>query len=216
MSDVREILERGVSGVGPPDDPLDRMLRRRARRRRNSRIGVAVLALLIAAVTTGGLVRAFFPQEEMVPARPTVPTPIPEGPTSVTIVVRDFEWDLGGNETLPPGPVRFVFVNESDQEHRALLYRLEEGVTFEQFRDALLNDSEGSLLPRAAIELIAVGEGPIATIFPGMINVGRAVDLEPGTYVLLDGSVSRGPGTGEGSGERHYELGMVTHFEVRP
>jgi hypothetical protein len=216
MSDVRQILERGVAGVGPPEDPLDRMLRRRARRRRNGMIGVTVLALLIAAVTTGGLVRAFFPQEKMVPARPTVPTPIPEGPTSVTIVVRDLEWDLGGIETLPPGPVRFVFVNESDREHRALLYRLEEGVTFERFRDALLSNPEEEFLPRGAANLIAVGEGPIAKIFPGMVNEARTVELEPGTYVLLDGSLDRDPGTGESTGERYYELGMLTHFQVRP
>ena len=52
MSDVRTILERGVSGAAPPPDGFERMLQRRDRKRRNERIaaGAVVLAITIAIV----------------------------------------------------------------------------------------------------------------------------------------------------------------------
>ena len=47
MSDVRTILERGVSGATPPPDGFERMLRRRDRKRRNERIAAGVVAVTI-------------------------------------------------------------------------------------------------------------------------------------------------------------------------
>ena len=59
MSDVRTILERGVGGATPPPDGLERMLRRRDRKRRNQRlaagaIGIAVFVAAVWFVTSAG------------------------------------------------------------------------------------------------------------------------------------------------------------------
>ena len=55
MSDVRTILERGVSGATPPPDGFERMLRRRDRKRRNERIAAGVVALAITiGIAVGG------------------------------------------------------------------------------------------------------------------------------------------------------------------
>ncbi len=53
MIDERELLERATTRVAPPERVMDTLERRRDRRRRNRRIGSAMLALVIAA---GGLV----------------------------------------------------------------------------------------------------------------------------------------------------------------
>jgi hypothetical protein len=59
MSDLRTTLERGVGGATPPPDGLERMLRRRDRKRRNQRItagavGIAVFVAAISVAMTGG------------------------------------------------------------------------------------------------------------------------------------------------------------------
>jgi hypothetical protein len=59
MADIRTLLERGYADATPPPDGLERMLRRRDRKRRNQRIaaGVVGIALFVAAVwiVTSGL-----------------------------------------------------------------------------------------------------------------------------------------------------------------
>ena len=50
MKDVRDLLERAGAGFPFPDEAFDRLIRRRARRRRNERVGVFVLAALVAVV----------------------------------------------------------------------------------------------------------------------------------------------------------------------
>jgi hypothetical protein len=57
MSDIRELLEREVRPLAPPDawEPVHR---RAGRRRRNRRIGTAVLALAVAGAGTAGAWRA--------------------------------------------------------------------------------------------------------------------------------------------------------------
>ena len=59
MIDERQIFERVMRGFVPPDDSLERLARRRDRRRRNQRIaaGVVGIAVFVAAVwivTSGG------------------------------------------------------------------------------------------------------------------------------------------------------------------
>ena len=59
MSDTRELLRRGVEGFEPMPDALERVLRRRDRKRRNQRLaaGIVGLSLFVSAVwvvTSGG------------------------------------------------------------------------------------------------------------------------------------------------------------------
>lgn len=55
MTDVREILERGVAGAAPPPHGYERMLRRRDRRDRTRRITAGAVGIAVAfAVAAGG------------------------------------------------------------------------------------------------------------------------------------------------------------------
>lgn len=74
MPDLRSILEREMRTVEAPDD-FERLLRRRDRRRRNGRIGAAVLALVLAVFATGIVVRAFRGVERGMPAAPVLECP---------------------------------------------------------------------------------------------------------------------------------------------
>lgn len=77
MSDVREILERGLGGAAAPPDGFERMLRRRDRKRRNQRIRAGALGLLIVAAGLAVAVQVIRSD------RPAEPTPAPEPtPTS--------------------------------------------------------------------------------------------------------------------------------------
>jgi Tol biopolymer transport system component len=58
--DERELLERAARQFSPDVGIVERVYRRRDRKRRNRRIGTAALALIITVVATGGLVRAFW------------------------------------------------------------------------------------------------------------------------------------------------------------
>jgi Tol biopolymer transport system component len=57
--DERELLERAARQFSPDVGIVERVYRRRDRKRRNRRIGTAALALILAAVAAGGLVRTF-------------------------------------------------------------------------------------------------------------------------------------------------------------
>ena len=72
MPDHRSVLERGLQEFRAPELPLEAILRRRDRRRRNQRIaaGVVGLAIGIAAILIGAsLIRA----DKMTPATPELP-----------------------------------------------------------------------------------------------------------------------------------------------
>jgi hypothetical protein len=57
MPELHDLLERRASGYGPPADLFERVHDRRRRRDRNRRIGTAVVALVVAGVAIGGLLR---------------------------------------------------------------------------------------------------------------------------------------------------------------
>ena len=68
MPELHDLLERRASRYEPPPDLFDRVLDRRRRRDRNRRIGTAVVALAVAAVSIGLLTRAFIGGPETRPA----------------------------------------------------------------------------------------------------------------------------------------------------
>ncbi len=59
MNEYRSLLERVVRPVSMPEPAMERMLRRRDRKRRNQRVTAAIVALAVAAVAVGGVERAF-------------------------------------------------------------------------------------------------------------------------------------------------------------
>jgi dipeptidyl aminopeptidase/acylaminoacyl peptidase len=75
MIDERERFERAFELFQMQEPPLERLIRRRDRKRRNQRIVTAVVALVLAAVAIGGAFEVFRPGRRE-PAKPT-PTPIP-------------------------------------------------------------------------------------------------------------------------------------------
>jgi Tol biopolymer transport system component len=113
MSDLRTILTRGVGGATPPPDGLERMLRRRDRKRRNQRItagivGIAVFVVAVWIVTSGGVT-----ERTQTPVAPGT-----TGPTDVLSVATapwvpstksegvDFLIDVNTGETTSlPGPI---------------------------------------------------------------------------------------------------------------
>jgi dipeptidyl aminopeptidase/acylaminoacyl peptidase len=75
LSDIRELLQRGVAGFEPLPDAFERVLRRREQKRRNQRIGAGALAIILALGSFVALARAFRTAE-----RPAdEPTPRPQG-----------------------------------------------------------------------------------------------------------------------------------------
>jgi hypothetical protein len=59
MSDTKELLERAWKKAPQPDRVMDSLIRRRARRQRNLRIGAAALAIMVAFVSFAVLIRTF-------------------------------------------------------------------------------------------------------------------------------------------------------------
>jgi hypothetical protein len=74
MNDLKPRLERMRATLAPPDEAFQRLVERRSRRRRNQRVGTAVVALAVAAAGIGVAARAFMsPQEGARPqSSPTV------------------------------------------------------------------------------------------------------------------------------------------------
>ncbi|MDP9331660.1 MAG: hypothetical protein M3P11_13630 [Actinomycetota bacterium] len=70
MPDLGSLLEREMQEIRPADYTIGDVARRRDRRRRNQRIGTAVLAFAIAGAAIGGLLQAFREIRSDVPAGP--------------------------------------------------------------------------------------------------------------------------------------------------
>jgi Tol biopolymer transport system component len=76
MSEYRSLIEREMDRVRPRPFTLDSFLRRRNRRLRNQRIGVAAMALVVAIAGVGGAIWALRSRDRSIPARP-IPSPLP-------------------------------------------------------------------------------------------------------------------------------------------
>ncbi|HYZ11752.1 MAG TPA: hypothetical protein VE962_07635 [Actinomycetota bacterium] len=84
MDDLKPRLERLRDDLTPPDDPYDRLVQRRARKRRRQQIETAALALVMAAAGLAFAARVFFaePPRSQSPAQ-VVPVQLPEGWTEL-------------------------------------------------------------------------------------------------------------------------------------
>ena len=86
MPELHDLLERRASGYGPPPDLFERVLDRRRRRDRTRRVGTALVALAIAAVALGGLLRAF--------SSGSVPATDPRSPFLGSWASTDYNYDV--------------------------------------------------------------------------------------------------------------------------
>jgi hypothetical protein len=85
MTDLRTSLERMRDGFTPPDDAFDRLVTRRARRRRGQRLGTAFVALAVAAAGIAFAGRAFLGQSPRTgPSQPAA-VQYPEGWTELPL-----------------------------------------------------------------------------------------------------------------------------------
>jgi hypothetical protein len=101
MTDLREELRRASHRVAPPDDGFQRLVARRARRRRNDRVIAGLVALTVAVAGIGGAVFAF---------RASAPERRP--------IVGGSGADPGPRLEMQPGEylyVKTVFVSETGQ-----------------------------------------------------------------------------------------------------
>jgi Tol biopolymer transport system component len=98
MSDTKELLERAWRLAHQPEDVMDSLIRRRARKERNRRIATGVLAIVVALVSLAALIRTFRTVER--PADEPTPVPKPEG-----IFAEVAGWIAYGNESVKQGPL---------------------------------------------------------------------------------------------------------------
>jgi len=167
--------------------------------------GLAVSVALLLTGCGGGdgaQPAATEPPPEETPAEPAGEFAIVAGDPG------DFDFDLPAS--VPAGEYEFSLRNESEQPHHAQIFRLEDGVSFEEFEDALLSDAEpGTDFPQAAREMVAgPPTGVLRITSPGEEGPGRG-ELESGVHAVVC-FVSDIRGTGR----RHYALGMLAELEV--
>jgi len=122
--------------------------------------------------------------------------------TDLEIVATDFAFQLSSS-SVPAGPVGTILINEGKEPHQAGYYLLDEGVTFEDFMEAVLEDD-------SAIPQLASGgrQGHMRPLAGGEDGMRPAEELEAGSYAVL--CSIRDPDTGK----NHYELGMAAALEV--
>jgi Tol biopolymer transport system component len=92
MTDDRAVLERVVRGFAPPEDPFERLLQRRDRKKRNQRLAagaVGVIAALAAALAGATLLRS-----APVPSHED-PLPAPTARNGDIVLVRGLFWTSG-------------------------------------------------------------------------------------------------------------------------
>jgi hypothetical protein len=125
----------------------------------------------------------------------------------LTILARDFGYDLLGGVELEAGEIRLTLENLGEQSHEAQLYLLNDGVTYEDFAKVAAKKGETTDLPPAAAAMVTPGRGVTSNVDPGD-TITVPTPVEPGTYAfvchLLDPS-SLNP---------HFSLGMMAPLEI--
>lgn len=117
---------------------------------------------------------------------------------ATTITAKDFAFEAPAS--LTGGLNRLVLKNTGKETHHAQLVRLNDGVSLDQFQQAL---QQG---PEKIFPLIAFAGGPSNTR-PG-VESEAVVDLKPGQYMMLCFFDSD-------DGVPHLAKGMVKPFEVK-
>ncbi|MCA1707662.1 MAG: hypothetical protein LC808_32080 [Actinobacteria bacterium] len=136
-------------------------------------------------------------------ASPVSDTPATSVTTAVKIVATDFAFEISP-QAIPAGVVETTLVNEGEEPHQAGYYRLNDGVTFEDFVTAVTKDD--SMITQLAE---TGGAGHLRPLSGGERGVRPGDDLEPGEYAVL--CSIRDPETGK----NHYELGMSALLTVK-
>lgn len=124
-------------------------------------------------------------------------------PTEVRIVATDFAFEVSP-ASIPAGVVETTLVNQGQEPHQAGYYRLNDGVTYEDFVAAVIKDD--SMIPQLAR---GGGAGHMRGLSGGETGVRPGDELEPGNYAVM--CSIRDPETGK----NHYELGMIAQLTVK-
>lgn len=124
--------------------------------------------------------------------------------TRLEIVAYDFGYEIAP-ATIPAGQIETVLTNEGHQPHQALIYRINDGITFEEFKKQVMADD--SLVPKLAKGGI---DGVSEVIGNGGETLATGDQLTPGNYGVLcfvrDQSLK--------STKNHAELGMIAPLTV--
>lgn len=125
-------------------------------------------------------------------------------PVQIRLTALDFGFDIE-RDTYPAGPVETTLINNGSQPHQALVYRLNDGVDFTSFKQAVMEDD-------TQVPQLAKGgtEGVSKVLGPGVEFSTRGDTLTPGTYAVICWVRDQ---SGETS-KNHAELGMIANFTV--
>lgn len=117
------------------------------------------------------------------------------------IVADEFSFDMA--ESVPAGHVDVRLENVGKQPHHALIYRLNDGVAYDEFSDAVMKDD--SQFPALAEKVGGVDKG----VLSGQSPIDKANEpWEAGSYVVV--CFIRDTKTAKS----HYELGMMSELTV--
>jgi len=163
-------------------------LRKKHGRRRRWAVSILLLLALAAIVAACGQSTA-----TNLPGTPTATQSIPK----MTITTKDFAFDMP--ESIATGYVDVTVVNNGAEEHQAQLVRLNNGVTLEQFKEALKKG------PQAALPLVTTAGG-ISAVKPGQ-SQEITLNLAEGQYVALCFIAGK-------DNVAHTEKGMIKSFTV--
>lgn len=124
--------------------------------------------------------------------------------TRLEIESFDFGYEISP-DPVPAGEVETVLTNVGKQPHQVLLYRLNDGVDFDEFKEQVMEDD--SVLPQ-----LAEGgtDGMRKALGTGDTESSRGDHLVPGTYAAICWVRDQSGQTTK----NHAELGMITRFDV--
>lgn len=154
--------------------------------------GIALLLLIVVAVTACDDDGNDGAPAATATIAPEAGAEIPD----VTVGAADYSFDAPAS--IQGGLTHITLTNSGAEDHQALFFRLDEGVSLEEFAAAPI-ETEAD-----AQAYGTVAGGPIAP--PGE-RFDAVLDLEPGSYVLICSIPSP-------DGVPHSDKGMVTTLEV--